>query len=101
MTGDKTSTEFPVYLSPSSRVTVQDMCASNPCFHEGTCIDMDNNTFKCLCKGGWKGQNCQGIARWHSFHLSSQETLFCDDKNIKSKRLNVAILCKSKHAQTK
>ena len=41
---------------------VQDMCASNPCLHEGTCIDMDNNTFKCLCKGGWKGLNCEGIS---------------------------------------
>lgn len=38
------------------------MCASNPCLNEGTCIDMDNNTFKCLCKGGWKGLNCEGIS---------------------------------------
>ena len=38
------------------------MCASNPCLHEGTCIDLDNNSFKCLCKEGWNGQNCEGVS---------------------------------------
>lgn len=40
---------------------VQDMCASNPCLYDGTCFEMDNNTFKCLCVGGWKGEHCHGM----------------------------------------
>ena len=44
-------------------LTVQEMCASNPCLHEGTCIEMDNNTFKCLCVAGWKGEHCHGMSR--------------------------------------
>src|SRR6185312_8287489 len=32
-------------------------CASNPCFHGGTCVD-GVNSFHCLCPDGWTDNTC-------------------------------------------
>uniref|UniRef100_A0A3B3VLV2 Protein jagged-2-like n=1 Tax=Poecilia latipinna TaxID=48699 RepID=A0A3B3VLV2_9TELE len=41
-----------VYISDT------DECASAPCAHGGTCIDMENG-FECLCPVQWTGKTCQ------------------------------------------
>lgn len=40
-----------------------DECASNPCIHGGTCVDMVNS-YNCTCVSGFTGQNCQ-IGKTH------------------------------------
>ena len=35
-----------------------DECSSNPCTHNGTCID-DVNSFTCSCVEGYTGQVCE------------------------------------------
>ena len=42
-----------------------DECHSNPCAHNGTCID-SVNSFRCSCVEGYTGHDCDtGI--WHTF----------------------------------
>lgn len=33
-------------------------CQSNPCLHEGTCVD-DVNEYHCQCLSDWQGPQCQ------------------------------------------
>ena len=33
-------------------------CESAPCMNDGTCIDVKNNTFLCLCAQGYSGVTC-------------------------------------------
>ena len=34
-------------------------CDTNPCLNEATCI-VEYSKYKCLCKAGYKGLNCEG-----------------------------------------
>ena len=34
-------------------------CASSPCDNEGTCIDVNIDTFICACRDGYYGETCQ------------------------------------------
>lgn len=40
-----------------------DACLSNPCQHDGSCTNTpgEENPYKCECKPGFLGQNCEGI----------------------------------------
>ena len=33
-------------------------CLSDPCLHGGTCIDVFDGSYKCICKEGWTGDHC-------------------------------------------
>lgn len=35
-------------------------CDATPCLNDGTCI-VEYNKYKCLCKPGYKGINCEGV----------------------------------------
>ena len=38
----------------------QDSCGPNPCKNGGTCQrNNDDNGYKCQCKGGFSGTNCE------------------------------------------
>jgi len=32
---------------------------TNPCKNDGLCVEMDDG-YKCRCKGGYKGVDCEG-----------------------------------------
>ena len=34
-------------------------CASSPCDNEGSCIDVNVDTFICMCRDGYFGETCQ------------------------------------------
>ena len=34
-------------------------CASSPCSNEGTCVDVNVDTFVCACRDGYYGETCQ------------------------------------------
>ena len=34
-------------------------CASSPCDNEGTCVDVNVDTFVCMCRDGYFGETCQ------------------------------------------
>lgn len=36
----------------------EDICSSNPCHHEGSCLDLFN-AFSCACQPGWEGPLCE------------------------------------------
>ena len=33
-------------------------CSSSPCENGGTCVDINVDTFVCVCRGGYFGTNC-------------------------------------------
>lgn len=38
-------------------ITDVDECSSNPCQHNGTCVDLIN-MYTCICQAGYTGDNC-------------------------------------------
>jgi hypothetical protein len=34
-------------------------CMSNPCWSNGTCLNFDNNRWRCICHDGTYGINCR------------------------------------------
>ena len=54
----------PVKFSPKL-LTIFDLftvpwvaCASSPCNNDGSCIDVNVNTYICMCRDGYFGVNC-------------------------------------------
>lgn len=45
-----------------------DQCRSQPCKNGGTCLQ-DMNNYKCQCREGFRGTNCEGI-NLHSSHVT-------------------------------
>ena len=35
-----------------------DECESNPCLHDGICVD-EVNSYRCECNDGYEGTNCE------------------------------------------
>uniref|UniRef100_A0A452SXW1 EGF-like domain-containing protein n=1 Tax=Ursus maritimus TaxID=29073 RepID=A0A452SXW1_URSMA len=81
-------------------------CASTPCAHNGTCVNLDSGHYECSCAPGFSGKDCQkkdgpcvinGDPFFPGFwHLS-------DDKGsarLKALTLNAAVLVLSKQLRS-
>ena len=40
-----------------------DPCASRPCLNGGKCCKQGYNGYKCTCRSGYSGNNCQEVER--------------------------------------
>ena len=49
---------MPKFVIMFSHFTDINECDPNPCLHSGVCLDKING-FKCVCKLGYTGQNCE------------------------------------------
>ena len=52
-------------------------CASSPCSNGGTCVDVNVDTFICMCRDGYYGETCQYGKRLHILILTKFDTFFC------------------------
>ena len=55
---DKYRCTCPEGFSGDNCEVVDNPCATGPCQHGGTCIDMSGE-FQCSCPPGWSGDRCQ------------------------------------------
>ncbi|CAB3372768.1 Hypothetical predicted protein [Cloeon dipterum] len=46
-------------------------CASQPCMNGGTCVDLDEGVFECLCGSDWTGIHCQEAAAKKDYEVAS------------------------------
>lgn len=46
------------FISVGKHCEKQNLCASSPCRHGGTCESLPGGDFKCICPDGFKGIIC-------------------------------------------
>lgn len=34
-------------------------CAQNPCLNNGTCVDQNSDSYKCICPSFYVGKSCE------------------------------------------
>ena len=52
-------------------------CASSPCDNGGTCVDVNVDTFICMCRDGYFGDTCQYGKKLHILPLLKNHLFFC------------------------
>lgn len=50
---------FTVSEVTSTTVISHAPCKQNPCHNGGTCVDQADDKYKCVCKIGYEGKNCE------------------------------------------
>jgi hypothetical protein len=43
-------------------------CDQLPCKNDGTCENVDKETFKCSCHQNWTGETCEEKGAFHFFY---------------------------------
>ena len=44
-----------------------DACSSSPCINGATCVDVNVDTFICVCRGGFFGVTCENSEYCYTF----------------------------------
>ena len=61
-------------------------CVSSPCDNGVTCVDVNIDTFVCLCRDGYYGETCQYSKSLHNF------TEYCADLEKQTSRIRKMFL---------
>ncbi|KAL9954476.1 hypothetical protein ACROYT_G042020 [Oculina patagonica] len=63
---------------------IKSPCSSSPCQNGGTCVtNYEDETYKCLCEGGFIGENCEKVAKsckelYYKYKSSASQVVMLD-----------------------